>query len=85
MIDRDDEIRQMVRDRDEAFTRFVMEDDMGALMRYCRKYGVHVPINERVVQGGVYKAALHCTNIPDEVKRVAREKCAAIGMNPDII
>ena len=41
-----------------------------------------IPKDERVLKAGIYKGAQECTDIPDEVKAIAREKCIAIGFKP---
>ena len=33
---------------------------------------------------GIYKAAQECTDIPESVKKLAREKCMNLGFRPTI-
>lgn len=73
---------QFVKERDEAFTDFVKTGNEDKLRKYCRKYGVSLPRNKKVLAGGVYKAVQGCTSIPEDVKALAAEKCIALGMNP---
>ena len=77
-----DPIRQFVIDRDDAFTAAVMEDDWDAVRRYCKKYKVKIPNNEKVMKAGIYKAAQEIIGLPQEVKDVARKKCIALGFKP---
>lgn len=77
---------EFVRERDEAFTAFVMTDDFAPVARYMRKYNIGVGENKKrpsdVLKASIYKAVRHCTNIPDEVKREAEVKCALLGFDP---
>lgn len=77
-------LSEFVKDRDEAFTRFVMNDDWDALRRYCRKYSTPMPGNRKAAQAGVYKAVQYCTDISEEVKVLAMQKCLKMGFNPFI-
>lgn len=74
--------KRFLKDRKRAFTAAVVEDDWNAVLMYCRKYGIKPPMEERVLKGGIYKAVQECTDIPDDVKRLAAEKCIALGMAP---
>lgn len=75
-------LKQFIKDRNEALTRFVMNDDWDALRQYCRKYSVPMPGNRKAAQAGVYKAVQYCTDIPEEVKIKAMKKCLELGFNP---
>lgn len=77
-------LKQFIKDRDEAFTRFVMNDDWKAVEEYCKKYFVEIPKDKRIAHGGVYKAVQYCTDIPEEVKIKAMKKCIELGFNPFI-
>lgn len=76
------DMKNFVRDRDAAFTAFVMDDDWGAVRDYCVSYGVRMPEDPNVMAAGVYKAVQECTGIPDDVKVRAAMKCMGIGFNP---
>lgn len=71
-------------DRRKAITDAVMKDDLKAVKRYCRKYQIPMPSNKNVLKAGIYKAALSCTDISEEVKAVARRKCIDLGFLPYI-
>lgn len=71
-------MKEFLKDRKAAFTAFVMEDDFGAAVDYCRKYGVEMPADIRVFKLGMYKAAVECTDIPEYVKVSARLKIAEL-------
>lgn len=77
-------IRAFVKSRDEAYTRFTMYDDWGALKAHLRRYRQWQdrPRDKRVLAAAIYKGVQECTNIPDEVKDVAKEKCIALGFEP---
>ena len=61
-------MKRFVKERNEAFTEFV-QGDRRKLIAYCKKYGVTLPKNDRVLAGGIYKAVQQCTDIPDDVKQ----------------
>ena len=76
------DMKQFVKDRDNAFTDFVLNDNWGPVLEYCRNYGVKMPDNPDVMAAGVYKAVQEIKNMPDEVKRTAAMKCLKIGFSP---
>ena len=76
------EMKKFVKMRDEAFTEFVMEDKTEKLEAYCKKYQMRIPLEKKTARAGIYKAVQECTNIPDEVKEVAKRKCIELGFYP---
>lgn len=72
------------KERDNAFIDFVKTGKTDKVMKYCRKYGVPIPKDEDVMAAGIYKAVQHCTNIPEEIKVLAMQKCFDIGFNPEM-
>lgn len=76
------DMKEFVKDRNAAFTAFVMNDDWNAILEYCRTYGVRMPDNDKTFAAGVYKAVQEVTNIPDEVKKAAAMKCLKLGLSP---
>ena len=74
--------KQLVRDRDAAFTAFVMEDDWYAILQYCATYNVLTPDNPDVLAAGVYKAVQVIRNMPDAVKVRAAVKAVELGFSP---
>lgn len=79
-----DVMKQFRIDRDDAFTAAVMRDDWDAVKRYCKKYKVPIPNNEKVMKSGIYKAVQEILDMPQEVKDVARKKCIALGFKPTV-
>ena len=77
-------LRMFVRDRDRTITAAVMRDDWDAVKRFCKRWGTKVPEDERILKAGIYKAALACTKIPADVKKLAAEKCVELGFKPTI-
>lgn len=77
-----DDMEQFRIDRDDAMMAAVMQDDWDAVRRYCKKYKVQLPSNERVMKAGIYKAVQEILSMPQEVKDVARKKCIALGFKP---
>lgn len=71
-------------ERDKAFIKAVVDDDWKAVREYSKKYGVPMPKKRNVMKAGVYKAVQYCTNIPEDVKVLAMQKCLKMGFNPFI-
>ena len=69
-------------ERDKAFIKAVVDDDWKALRKYSKKYGVPVPKKRNVMKAGIYKAVQYCTNIPEDVKMLAMQKCLQLGFSP---
>lgn len=78
------ERRQFLRDRKRALTNAILKNDMGDFDEYCRKYKVPMSKNPTVRRAAACKAACHCTDIPEDVKAVAREVLHGLGMTEDI-
>ena len=77
-----DVMKQFRIDRDDAFIAAVMQDDWDAVKRYCKKYKVPIPSDERVMKAGIYKAVQGIVHMPQEVKDTARKKCVSLGFKP---
>ena len=75
-------IKEFVKSRDEALIDFVMNDDLTKFYEHSKKYALDIPEREDIMKAGLYKAAQVCTNIPDEVKATAFDKCIALGFSP---
>ena len=75
---------QYVKDRNAAFTAFVLNDDWGPVKEYCTNYCIAMPDNPDVTAAGIYKAVQECTDIPDDVKVKAAMKCMKLGFVPFI-
>lgn len=73
---------QYAKDRDEAFEAFVRTDDFSHIQRLWSKYNIKPDIPIEVAKAAVYKAVQECTNIGDDIKALAREKCIALGFKP---
>lgn len=69
-------------ERDRAFVEFVKTGETDKVIKYCKKYGVPIPKDEKIMAAGIYKAVQHCTNIPEDIKVLAMQKCMDIGFNP---
>lgn len=77
-------MNKFVKDRHDAFVSAVVDDDWSKVKSYSQKYGVPMPKDEKVMKAGVYKACQYCTDISEEVKGIAMQKCLEIGFNPFI-
>ena len=73
-----------VKERDEAFIEAIVNDNWRPAQMYCFRYGVPIPNNEKVFKAGIYKAVQECTNISNEVKDLAMQKCLELGFYPFI-
>jgi hypothetical protein len=69
-------------ERDRAFIEAVVNDKWDKVRKYSRKYGVPMPKERNVMKAGVYKAVQYCTNIPEDVKVLAMQKCLQLGFSP---
>ena len=78
------DMKQFVKDRDAAFTAFVLHDDWQAIRGYCTTYGVSMPENPKVMAAGIYKAVLCVNDMPEKVKHLAAIKCFKLGFTPFI-
>lgn len=72
------------KERDAAFIEFVKNDNIVPWLKFCKKYGVPRPASWKVERAGIYKAVQYCTNIPEDVKALAMQKCMEMGFNPFI-
>lgn len=72
----------IAKERDEAFTKAVMRSDWKAVRKYCNKYQIQIPKDNRTFKAGVYKAVQGCVNIPEEVKQKAFAECVKMGFSP---
>lgn len=80
---RADVIGKFIKERNEALIDFVRSDNPAKFFRYAKKYGVQTPKDERIMAGGIYKAVYECEGIPEDIKKLAAEKCLALGFkNP---
>ena len=71
-------------ERGKAFTDAVVNDKWDGVKWYAKKYGVPLPKSEKVMKAGIYKAVQYCTDIPEDVKTIAMQKCLEMGFNPFI-
>lgn len=71
-------------ERDKAIIDAVVNDKWDKVIKYSKKYGVPIPKKENVMKAGIYKAVQFCTNIPEDVKVLAMQKCMKLGFNPII-
>lgn len=76
------DMKQFVKDRNNAFAAFVLNDDWAPVIEYCHTYGVLMPDNPDVMAAGIYKAVQYVTDIPDDVKAKAAMKCVKLGFSP---
>ena len=70
-------------ERDKAFTDAVVNDNWDGVRAFSEKYRMSAS-SDTVMKAGVYKAVQYCTNIPEDVKILAIEKCVEMGFNPFI-
>ena len=77
-------IKRFAKDRDEAFTKFVHDDDFGHIEEWLKKYDMpaYAPDNKDVAKAGVYKAVQECIFIDEDTKELARRKCLELGFSP---
>ena len=71
------------KERDKAFTDAVVNDNWDGVRAYMKKYGM-TALSDTVMKAGIYKAVQYCTNIPEDAKTLAMQKCLEMGFNPFI-
>ena len=71
-------------ERDKAFIDAVVNDNWDGVRAYMKKYGMPPASSDTVMKAGIYKAVQYCTNIPEDVKTLAMQKCVKMGFNPFI-
>ena len=76
------DVKQVVKDRDEAFIAFVLNDDWEPVKQYCATYGIAMPMSADVMAAGIYKAVQEVTTIPNDIKVKAAIKCMQLGFEP---
>ena len=58
-----DRMDDFVKERDVAFIHFVKTDDLSKVKAYCKRYGVKMPKDWKVMAAGVYKAVQYITSM----------------------
>ena len=76
------DIKDFVKERDAAFIKFVQTGKTDKVRRYCRKYGLAIPENRKVLAAGIYKAVIATTSIPEDIRLLALQKCLDLGFSP---
>ena len=76
------DIKAFVDERNQIFSDFVVTDNLSNVYLFCEIYHIPIPADEAVLKAGVYKAVQECTDIPEDIKTMAREKCMALGFKP---
>lgn len=77
-------IKTYVKKRDEAVRRAVLYDDWHGVRDLCVEYMIPMPTDETIFKAGIYKSASGITNLPDEIRKLAAEKCIELGFSPKI-
>ncbi len=72
-------MKEFVKERDMALIEYIKTGNKKKLLAYFEKYHVPYSDNEKVLEIAVYKAALGCNNIPDDIKNIARTRLKAMG------
>lgn len=75
-------INEFLSDRKRALTTAVMNDDWTPFRKYCKKYGIQIPKDRKIMMAGCYKAVQGCADISKEVKDVAFKKSLDLGFSP---
>lgn len=70
-------------ERDKTLIEAVVNDNWDGVRAFMEKYGMSAS-SDTVMKAGMYKAVQYCTNIPEDVKTLAMQKCLEMGFNPFI-
>ena len=71
------------KERDKAFTDAAVNDNWDGVRAFMEKYRMSAS-SDTVMKAGIYKDVQYCTNIPEDVKTLAMQKCLEMGFNPFI-
>lgn len=77
-------VTEFVKDRNNAFISFVKTDDLSEFYKYADRYQLSVPSDINITKAGIYKAVQECTDIPEDIKEIARKKCMELDFAPYI-
>jgi hypothetical protein len=77
-------MKNLIQERNEAITDFILYDDLTKYHAYCRRYKIPMPSSERVLKASICKAAQECLGIPKETKELAKKKCIELGFKPSM-
>ena len=72
------ELRKFVKERNAA----LLSLDKEKIQKYCEKYGVPIPENEKVFWAGVHKSILHIDAGTDEQKQNSLKWLLENGFSP---
>lgn len=72
-------MKEFVKERDMALIEYIKTGNKKKLMAYFEKYHIPYSSNEKALEIAVYKAALQCNNIPDDIKNIARTRLTSMG------
>lgn len=72
------------KERDKSLIEFVKNDNIKPWVKVCQKYGLVRPSSLTIERAALYKMVQYCTNIPEDVKGLAMQKCLKMGFNPFI-
>lgn len=70
------------KERDEAFIEAVVNDNWDKFIEFAKKYSLSIPVKQDIMKAGIYKSVYYCTNISEDVKSLAMQKCLKLGFNP---
>lgn len=72
-------MKEFIKERDMALIEYIKKGNKKKLMGYFEKYHIPYSSNEKIFEIAVYKAALQCNNIPEDIKNIARIRLAIMG------
>jgi hypothetical protein len=70
---------KFIKERDTALIEYIKTGNKKPLMAYFEKYQIPYTSNEKIFDIAVYKAALQCDNIPEDIKNIAGIRLALMG------
>ena len=76
---------EFYKERDKGLIDAVVNDNWDGIIEYSKKWGIPIPDNKNTMKAGIYKAVQYCTNIPEDVKVLAMQKCLELGFSPFIM
>lgn len=61
--------KDFIKDQNEALLSLEREK----ILKYCKKYNVHIPKNDKIFWANIHKARLQVTDLSEEDKELSRK------------
>lgn len=72
--------KDFIKDRNEA----LLSLDREKILKYCEKYNIHIPKNDKVFWASIHKARLQVTDFSEDDKELSRKWLIENGFSLNI-